>query len=304
MRIHRIVGVIIGFMLLVSGPGAAIAQEGTPDGSGSLLSGYGYPELAVTATDDGIADPGEVEAGLTLITFTNDSTVEADLELYPIADSAAYEDLIDAFAAYDPASGAPPDYFYGITIGGGVKALPGASGQVVVDLVPGTYAFNYYGSDEDAGIDVNIPTEVVVTGEPTDATPPEADVTAEMFEMDFAMPTEIAAGPAIWEVTNTGDQPHFLLLSQYPEAFTEEEVLELLMAFGPPASPEAATAPPALDFELFEDAYESSVLSAGQTNWLEIDLEPGYYVALCFVPDPETGAPHALLGMYELFEVV
>lgn len=105
-------------------------------------------------------------------------------------------------------------------------------------------------------------------------------------------------------MTTTGDEPHALLLSRYWKAFTEEEIMELLMAFGPPASPEAATTPPALDFGLFEDAYESGVLSAGQTNWLEIDLEPGYYVALCFVPDPETGTPHALLGMYELFEVV
>ncbi|CAA9574551.1 MAG: hypothetical protein AVDCRST_MAG33-2895 [uncultured Thermomicrobiales bacterium] len=46
------------------------------------------------------------------------------------------------------------------------------------------------------------------------------------------------------------------------------------------------------------------MLSTGQTNWVAIDLEPGYYVALCFITDPESGAPHAMLGMIELFEVV
>ena len=35
----------------------------------------------------------------------------------------------------------------------------------------------------------------------------------------------------------------------------------------------------------------------------ELWLEPGRYVLLCFVPDEETGQPHALLGMVEEFTV-
>ena len=300
MRIHWIVGLVLGTLLMVGGPAAAIAQEATPDSGASLLSGYGLPEVVIEATDAGVTDPGELAAGLTLITFDNQSGADATLELYPTADQAAYDALIELFATGQEAMMLPPE-FYEITISGGISAPAGASAGVILDLVPGLWAFNYFVADE-AGPGINIPTAVEVTGEPNGMSPPEADVVAEMYEMEFTIPDEVAAGPQVWEVTTTGMQPHFVLMSRYPEAFTDEQVMELLTSFDPTGTPDPSSS--ALQFDLFEDAFESPVLSSGQTNWYEIDLEPGYYVALCFIPDPETGAPHALLGMHELFEVV
>jgi hypothetical protein len=46
-----------------------------------------------------------------------------------------------------------------------------------------------------------------------------------------------------------------------------------------------------------------SFLSAGRTAWALVDLPPGTYVALCYVPDREVGAPHALMGMIDVFSV-
>jgi hypothetical protein len=34
-----------------------------------------------------------------------------------------------------------------------------------------------------------------------------------------------------------------------------------------------------------------------------MDLTPGTYIALCFVPDEQTGAPHAAMGMVAIFTV-
>ena len=36
---------------------------------------------------------------------------------------------------------------------------------------------------------------------------------------------------------------------------------------------------------------------------LALDLARGTYIALCFVPDEETRAPHALMGMVRVFTV-
>jgi hypothetical protein len=44
-------------------------------------------------------------------------------------------------------------------------------------------------------------------------------------------------------------------------------------------------------------------LSAGRTAWLVVDLAPGSYLAACFVPDRDSGAPHAFLGMLDVFTV-
>jgi hypothetical protein len=44
-------------------------------------------------------------------------------------------------------------------------------------------------------------------------------------------------------------------------------------------------------------------MNPGYTNWALPDLEPGEYVAICFVPDPESGLPHFALGMLMPFTV-
>lgn len=44
-------------------------------------------------------------------------------------------------------------------------------------------------------------------------------------------------------------------------------------------------------------------LSSGHSVWIEVNLTPGTYAAMCFVTDPNTGMPHALLGMVEVFNV-
>jgi len=36
---------------------------------------------------------------------------------------------------------------------------------------------------------------------------------------------------------------------------------------------------------------------------VEFNLEPGTYVALCFMPEKETGMPHAFKGMYAVFTI-
>ena len=44
-------------------------------------------------------------------------------------------------------------------------------------------------------------------------------------------------------------------------------------------------------------------LSPGQSAWTDVTFEPGTYAAVCFVFDPETGMPHLMLGMVEVFTV-
>ena len=45
------------------------------------------------------------------------------------------------------------------------------------------------------------------------------------------------------------------------------------------------------------------VISAGQEIWIEANLAPGHYVALCFISDPGTDVPHVMQGMIDAFEV-
>jgi hypothetical protein len=44
-------------------------------------------------------------------------------------------------------------------------------------------------------------------------------------------------------------------------------------------------------------------MNSGAVNWVVFDLQPADYFAICFVPDPKTGAPHFDLGMIRPFRV-
>jgi hypothetical protein len=45
-------------------------------------------------------------------------------------------------------------------------------------------------------------------------------------------------------------------------------------------------------------------MSVGETNWISVDLEPGSYALICFIPDQRGDAkPHFMHGMTKEFEV-
>jgi len=46
-----------------------------------------------------------------------------------------------------------------------------------------------------------------------------------------------------------------------------------------------------------------SALSTGKTGWIPVTLEAGTYIILCFIPDIESGMPHAYHGMYQVITV-
>ena len=37
--------------------------------------------------------------------------------------------------------------------------------------------------------------------------------------------------------------------------------------------------------------------------WLAVDFAPGTYLAACFITDPETGMPHAMIGMIQVIVI-
>jgi hypothetical protein len=44
-------------------------------------------------------------------------------------------------------------------------------------------------------------------------------------------------------------------------------------------------------------------LSAGVDGYMTVDLQPGQYLAICNIPDPQSGLPHSKLGMVRAFTV-
>jgi hypothetical protein len=89
------------------------------------------------------------------------------------------------------------------------------------------------------------------------------------------------------------------------EPVTPEAVQATLnMFFGLPSTPTADGTPVAtLDPESIPEIGGSLELSSGVAIWLELDLEPGNYIVMCFLPSPGDPIPHAAKGMFKIFTV-
>ncbi|MGI8963198.1 MAG: hypothetical protein ACR2GI_01690, partial [Thermomicrobiales bacterium] len=118
-------------------------------------------------------------------------------------------------------------------------------------------------------------------------------------EMSFAIEGELLAGPQVIEFVNAGVQPHFLIMLKVPEGTTIDDFLALAATFGDPA----ATPQSALSFDDIFSVVDTADQSSGVTTWIAAELESGTYILACFVSDPETGAPHAMLGMIDVVTV-
>jgi hypothetical protein len=268
---------------------ATVRTGAAQDEAESPLAALGLPEVAVSVTDEGFTTPAEVAAGRVLVTLENETEYTVDAAFIRLPDGVKRSEVEGVFQS---AAVLPPEWFYEMVAAGGPVARPGEVGRAVIDLGPGAWAV--------VQTDPTIPigsAGVVVTGEapPAETEPvPAADLTVRTGEYGFSFPPEIEAGRQVWKVINAGTMPHVVALSSYPEAVTADQVAAAL------SQPAAATPVPAgIDPNRFGEGPFVTVQSAGVTSWVEVDVVPGSYVALCFVPDRD-GTLHALKGMIDV----
>ena len=125
---------------------------------------------------------------------------------------------------------------------------------------------------------------------------PEPDVVMTLEDVAFGgLDTNIAAGPTLFEVRNTGEQPRQMVLFRTASPLTSDDFAAW---FG---SMESAN-PVANPFTMTWVGY-AAIASPVQATWIELDLEPGTYTATSWVIDHETQMPALLLGMVQSFDV-
>jgi plastocyanin len=289
-----VVGVAAALLALVAGAvgyrsGPAVARE-EPG-----LAGMGYPELRVVRSADGYETPTEASPGLVLLTVEAAGEEAADVIIARLPEGVTIEQAQEMIRA--SADEEFPDFAYEWAFAGGTIAAPGETSQVLLDLEAGEWAILL--SVDEPGAEEVRPLSVEV-GTGTTMEPPDADAEIELQEYAFVgLPEGAAAGRQIWQVTNTGEQPHILVLLSSPEAITMEQIMTLL------SLDEGSPPPDDLGFDpstIVEGGFVH-VISPGQTVWVELDLAAGTNIALCFIPDRETDMPHALMGMIGIFTV-
>lgn len=290
IRTFALAFAVVAALLSLTSFSGVSAQGGTATPAAPAFASLGYPELHVTLTDANYeVDQQEVPAGLVLVVLDNMTDQEGSVDIFGPPVGTPMDEFV-ATAEASPEPGAEeefPEFLYRARITGGVIAMPGEQASVVVDLPPGDWAVAGEGDQE--------PAFVTATEGGADQAEPDADVTVEMQEFAFAgLPEQLSPGPKTWKIENTGDQPHMMIVSHAPNGVTADEIVSYFSELGPEGTP-APDAP--FQEEDFATVGGLEISSGGQTAWIDLDLEPGSYFIACYVPDPETGMPHFLMGM-------
>jgi hypothetical protein len=250
-------------------PGAPATA--TPGGTGGTLD--------VTARDYAYDAPAEVPAGLTTIRLTNQGPSPHHVQLVRLAEGKRLSDLLEAlkgekFPAWATMAGgpAPPEV--------------GRTSTEIQMLEPGTYALVCFIPTPEGMPHVmkGMSRELSVVGPAAPAGPePEADLVIKLVDYDFQLSAPLPAGKHTIRVENAGPQPHEVAIVRlHPGKKPEDFAAWGMKQIGPP--------PGTIHGGV-------SGIMPGSRVFLEVDLPPGEYGLICFLPDSKDGKPHFVHGM-------
>lgn len=272
----------------------------------------GAQEAQFLVAGEGLEGPQEISAGYHEVMLENATEQSYKLMMLGLREGTTQEQAIAAVETVDQAfvgegdlAEALNDAMGLVEIYGEVIAEPGAGGQIGMALPPGEYLLvgsiepvepEGEASEEEAEQEPSAPQEnayaMLSVQESEGADVLEADQVVQMVDFEFAIPGNIAAGQQTWQVVNSGQQLHHMVLMKLNEGASMDDLMAWMeLEEGPPPA---------------EEAGYVGVLSPGVSNWLTMDLTPGEYVAICFIPDhlgDATGQPHFMMGMIDSFTI-
>lgn len=263
-------------------------------GAGALAN---PPRVVWSVDAPGAGLPSEMPAGYTLFTAENDTENGYSLTLFRLRDGATVEALQQALSAIDLAFGGEGDPVAAINsalelaeIHGEFEATAEAPGRMGVVLEAGNYLLDGSFFTEEAAPERSYHAFTVSGSGAGDI--PAVSQTIEMVDFAFTLPPGIGGGEQTWLVTNSGQQLHHMVVFRLNEGKTMDDFWAFMETEEgePPGVPAAYV----------------GILSPGRSMYVTLDLQPGTYVASCFMPDHHgaaTGTPHAMLGMAQSFVI-
>jgi len=261
-------------------------QTATIDSAGGEHAGHAMPNVVtVVANDFAFEAPTQIPAGLTRFVLKGQGKEIHHATIAKLAEGKTVADLRAAFKTPGP----PPSWV--TFIGGPNVPEPGAEANATVELTPGDYALICF---------VDTPDKVphfakgmvhgfTVTPSTANAMAPAADVNLALVDYAFTFDKPLTAGRHTIKVTNPAAQDHEIQLVQLAPGKTLADLQQWIqkMAGSPPGRAVGGIAS----------------MKPGTTNYFDVELTPGEYVALCFVPDSKDGKTHVEHGMTRQFTV-
>ncbi len=263
--------------------GSAVACSGADSASPNPTPADEFTptEIIVTARSGRFDAPDSVPAGWRRVRFHQaPGGIGRNLVLFAVTPSLD----LDSLAAILDSAQRSPD---GAVAHGGLESPRRAqdTASVLMPFAPGRYVWTSLTRAPNGRRHVTngMWRPLIVTGEFAATPTPAATVGVRLVDHAFVSDDSWPSGPIRIEIANEGTQDHILNLMRMKGDQTLTEYLDQ------PGSSERIGG--------------ISRLGPGQVVQLELDLEPGRYVALCLIRDPVTGRMHIELGMARIITV-
>ncbi len=259
----------------------------------SAPAGFSAPTgsnvVTVTARDFAFDVPETIPAGLTTFRLVNKGPDLHHVVLIKLADGKTMGDL---FAAM---KGDGPFPSWATSVGGPNTPVPGGESNATFELAAGNYAMICVIPAPDGqphvmkGMAKAIKVVAPAARPATSAKAPTFYVTMTLSDYAFDFDHPMRAGKQRLRVLNTGNQGHEFVLVKLAPGKTPMDVVQWIEKHDGP--------PPGAPMGGITD------LVRGTATYVDLDLEPGEYGLLCFLPDAKDGKPHFVHGMHKQFTV-
>jgi hypothetical protein len=237
-------------------------------------------ELVVNAHDFAFDAPDTIEAGWVRVRLINHGPEPHHMQLVRLGDGHTLPELLDQAAK----GNLTPSW--ATFVGGPNTPRPGATSEVALHLAPGNYAMLCFITSLD-----HVPhlakgmtrplTVIPASGSPGQEPTVKGRLILNDFSFNLTMP--LRSGHHTIRVENGGLQPHEVAMIRLLPGKTVADAMAWTQ--------DRRATPP------FETAGGTVALSPGRENFMTLDLVPGDYVLVCFVPDAHDGKPHLAHGM-------
>lgn len=268
------------------------------------------PTVTIGGAEYSFTTPESFPGGLVRLNFVNNGQEDHHAQMLRLNDGVTFEQFLSTFEEVMQAVPVEGDAAFlrieeiAVFAGGPPPTSPGQANEVVQDLRFGNYVLLCFLEDAEGIPHVanGMIAQFAVIAAPVEpAIPPRAQGTVELGDFAFVNVPEFAAGKTTLQVTNSGSQPHEMIVLRL-RGISADQLLEILSA--PPPPPGEAPPPPPPGPPPFEFVGGIQAFMPGETTWITLDLSPGEYVVVCFIPSPlHEGAPHLALGMNHAFTI-
>ena len=281
-RIHRVPLAVLAGLALAScrSDKPPAAEAGAPDAAAAPAASATPSAVTVIATDYSFDAPAELPAGLTTFHLVNRGPSIHHIQLVKFGEGKTMDD----FAAALKAGGPPPKW---VTMEGGPNPRElGDTATTTVALEPGNYAMLCFvpGPDGVPHVAKGMIRPLKVTGGSGAAgAEPGADVVMKLVDYDFELSKPIPAGRHTIRVENAGPQEHEVVIVKLDPGKEPKDFAMWgeKMVGKPPGTLHGGV----------------SGLMPGGKAFVEVNLAPGEYGLICFVPDSKDGKGHYHHGM-------